>query len=238
MFKNLTKILFDTIKLNLNTKEIYSIKKISNFNVYNLNRYHRFLHTNSANFAKNFVETENTYARKVLESFPITSDLIDEPLHRSDTIVRSEDDFNKFLDQDWRVAPPSHIIRGFVTILDYCREHNISISDTRFDKLVDGLMDNVERLTTSELYLMLKCLKELPPTESYSSHNYHDVWSALDDMCIWKLRHWDYETLVKFADIFNQLHLGIMLNLIILPPNDINLKLRRSNRGLYIQIYR
>ncbi|KAK9745225.1 hypothetical protein QE152_g7013 [Popillia japonica] len=69
-------------------------------------------------------------------------------------------------------------------------------------------MDNVERLTTSELYLMLKCLKELPPTESYSSHNYHDVWSALDDMCIWKLRHWDYETLVKFADIFNQLHLG------------------------------
>ncbi|KAI4454604.1 fast leu-rich domain-containing [Holotrichia oblita] len=216
MFKNLTKFLCDTVlktnKLNLTAKQIHNIKKFNTFNVYNLNnttiKNHRFLHIISTKYAKNFVETENIYARKVLDSFPITSDLVEETLQRSETFIRNEDDFNKLLDQNWRVAPPSHIIRAFLNIIDYCRENNINISDTRFDKLVDGLMDNVERLTTSELYTMLRCLNELPQTECYTSHNYHDVWSALDDMCTWKLRHWDIETLFKFANIFQQLHLG------------------------------
>lgn len=169
---------------------------------------HFFLHIDSSKNVKQFIESENLYARRILESFPITTNLADLKI-QTDRIISNEQEFNTFLNQNWRTAAPSDIIKAFVNVADYCQTANINLSDSRFDQLVDGLMDHVEKLSVEELHLMLKCLIKLPLTESFNSHNYHDVWSALDDMCCWKLKDWNIEMALEFANLFHQLHLGI-----------------------------
>lgn len=167
----------------------------------------RFLHLNTPKRAKEFVELENTHARKIIQTIPLFT-ISTEHNILTDKIIDTENDFNSFLNQNWRTATPGDVVRGFLNVLDYSRKADINISDTRFDKLVDGLMDSVEKLTDKELYTLLECLTRFPLTGAYNSHNFHDVWSALDDICSHKLRNWDLETMFKFADLFHQLHLG------------------------------
>ncbi|GJQ85365.1 hypothetical protein Trydic_g10139 [Trypoxylus dichotomus] len=194
MLKNLTRRVINSL-LTLNNPNQITVK---------------FHHVELSNTYKqrNFYETENVHALRILESFPLTTTLNDDHLQHATQIISSDTEFNKLLDQHWRIASPSRIVKTFLSVVDYCQKQNINISDNRFDRLVDGLLDNVENLTMDELYAMLKCLKGLPMTENYSSHNYHDVWSALDDICTWRLNDWDRDTLFKFANMFYLLHLG------------------------------
>lgn len=99
--------------------------------------------------------------------------------------------FNNTLNHHFRKSTASEIVSTFKKVLPFCIQHNITISDTRFDALVDGLMDHAEKLTDNELLTLLDVLNDYPTVDSINAHNYHDVWSCLDDISgrrigIWK----------------------------------------------------
>lgn len=164
-------------------------------------------HTASVLRHKLFKETENIYAFDILQNIPLNNIDIYTPKSSNKTITAT-DEFNKLLDRDFRKATISDIVNTFKDALHYCIANNVNISDSRFDKLVDGLMDNVERLTSEDLYELLSTLIKYPTCESYTSHNFHDVWSALDDACYSKISDWSTDELFRFAELWYQLNLG------------------------------
>ena len=185
----------DVNKYNLNSS-LKNIKKLSNS---------RGFHMGTLNKVILFPNTENIFAYNIInEIAPIRF----QDTGRNTQIINTEADFNNFLDSNWRCATPGEITRAFYDVLNYCIAKEINISNTKFDELVNGLLDNVEKLSVDELASLLRCLALYPQTESFKSHNFHDVWSALDDVCCWHMSDWDLDTLFIFADLWFKLHLG------------------------------
>lgn len=154
---------------------------------------------------KLFQETENQYAHSILFNRPISKPLQD---NHPKTTLHTLDDLDKFLDRNWRSADIGSIVEAFETITDLCREKNLDLTKSRFDGLVDGLLDNVEYLSDDALLRLMESLEKMPPTPKYDSRNYHAVWSALDDVCYSKMKLWDVDTMLMFAERWYRLHLG------------------------------
>lgn len=157
--------------------------------------------------AKLFHDHENAYAFSIVnkESLDMSNTVIAKsPLSEVTTL----EEFNDVLNQNWRHSSSTEIVNAFRSIKKFCVDNGINVSDHRFDKLVDGLMDHCEKLSDTELFDLLQCLLEIPPSESATSHNFHDIWSCLDDICCWKVTEWDLEKMFKFANIWYKLNLG------------------------------
>ncbi|XP_017774452.1 PREDICTED: FAST kinase domain-containing protein 5, mitochondrial [Nicrophorus vespilloides] len=166
--------------------------------------------------AKLFLDRENMHAYKVIEHKSAYGqvNLQDLFLRTGTTEINSELEMNVMLSQDWRIQTATDIVRAFRIALPVCIENNINLSDTRFNNLTDGLLDNVEKITDEELIEMLDLLALYPETESFKSHNYHDIWSALDDVCCWRLSSWDKENVFPIADRWYKLNLGKLCDFI------------------------
>lgn len=152
-------------------------------------------------YAKLFISTENTHAYNVVQTLDLSKDLFNSRLI-------NEADFNRYLDREWRKATSEEIVQAFQNILEYCVKNEIPVSDTRLDKLVDGVMDNAEKLTDQQLETLLKCLPKFPPCENYNSNNFHDLWSCLDDICTFRMSEWSIDKMLYFAELWYHLHLG------------------------------
>ncbi|KAJ8954160.1 hypothetical protein NQ318_005754 [Aromia moschata] len=162
----------------------------------------RNLHISATNEAKLFFDHENSYAFEIISRDPPVSTI------SPDNKVKTTEEFNAALDQNWRASSASEIVKTFINVKDYCIENGIAVSDARFDKLVDGLMDHCETLTDTELADLLSCLCDYPPCQFYTSHNFHDIWSCLDDICCWKMIGWDTEKMFIYANLWYKLNLG------------------------------
>lgn len=216
--KLVNKELKHVFKLSRQSKFKYlpkSIKTIKQPNLTYLNASHNFnlirgIRTSSHVSGRIYKDAENVYAYNILQTIPIIDkDLF--VLKSPNKVITTLDDFNSLLDQDWRTKSATEIVEGFKCALNYCTQNNINVSDPRFDKLVDGLVDHVQDLTDSELLELLDCLNEYPLCDSYTAHNFHDIWSALDDTCCWKIANWPTETMFMFADRWYRLNLGMFI---------------------------
>lgn len=123
--------------------------------------------------------------------------------------VDNLEEFNSVLNQNWRTSSASEIVETFKNVKNFCIQKNIDLSDKRFDNLIDGLMDTSENLSANHITELLSCVGEMPLTKSYDAHNFHDLWSCLDDICCWKMVDWDIDTSLKIATLWYQLHLGM-----------------------------
>lgn len=167
----------------------------------------RTIYVSEINTAKLFHDHENAYAFNIVNK---------DSLDKSNTTiakgpaseVTTLKEFNDVLNQNWRHSTATEIVNAFGSVKNFCIDNEIDISDNRFDKLVDGLMDHCEKLSDTHLFDLLQCLLQLPPSPSATSHNFHDVWSCLDDLCCWKVIEWDIEKMFKFANIWYKLNLG------------------------------
>lgn len=143
--------------------------------------------------------TENNHAYKVMRSLPQYKNI----LYCSNiTFFENieENEFNALVSKNWRLESSTDILNGFKSACGYCRENKITLSDYRFDKLVDGLMDKCQDLTDNELTELLGLIREYPPPDTVTSHNFHDIWSALDDMCCQRHNQWTRDKLLLIAD--------------------------------------
>lgn len=174
---------------------------------HNLKTTVRFFHRNTVKLAKLFTESENLYAYSILQKIPIAKSAIF-VAKTPDKLIATEQEFNKFLAKNWRNATASETVQAFKDVVDFCVSKGIAVSDNRFDELVDGLMDNMEKLTDEEICDLMKCLIKFPLCESYDSHNFHDIWSALDDICLLRMPKWSLEKRFYVAELWYRLNLG------------------------------
>ncbi|CAH1953484.1 unnamed protein product [Acanthoscelides obtectus] len=132
------------------------------------------------------------------------------------TEAETLEEFESTLDKCWRDATATEIVEAIKSVKKYCIKNNITIEDTRFDKLVDGLMDHCEELTYVELVELLECLSELPLAHGYDTHNFHDVWSCLDDISCWQMLEWNVDQSFTVANLWFKLRLGRLCDYIFL----------------------
>lgn len=156
------------------------------------------------NNSRQFVQHENLYAFQIVSKIGInsTSQLV------ISTEINDEGSFTSYLDRNWRESSATEISQAFSTVKQFCIENNIALSDQRFDKLTDGLMDHCEKLTDRQLYNLIKDLSEYPKSFGLKANNFHDIWSCLDDICCWKMHNWNIDTILAFSNVFFLLHLG------------------------------
>nr|CAH7758563.1 unnamed protein product [Callosobruchus chinensis] len=158
--------------------------------------------TKSLNQNRLYTFNENAFAYNI-----ISRDL----LHKIEippTEVGTLEEFESIMDKNWRNATASEIVKAFKSVTNYCINNSITIEDLRFDKIVDGLMDHCEKLTYVELVELLECLSELPLTSGYDAHNFHDIWSCLDDICCWQMIEWNVDQAFTIANLWYKLNLG------------------------------
>lgn len=151
------------------------------------------------------ISQENNYAFGVVSKFP--SKHIEKTKIESHQ-VESLEEFNNVLEQNWRNSSVKVIVEVFRNVTNFCIQHNIDLSDKRFDNLVDGVVDNCEHLTKDEMVTLLSCIAKMPVTESYQTHNFHDLWSCLDDICCYRLVDWDVDTCLEISKEWYRLNLG------------------------------
>ncbi|KAJ8967049.1 hypothetical protein NQ314_003166 [Rhamnusium bicolor] len=156
----------------------------------------------TASNAKLFYDYENAYAFNIINKESLNKNTL-----ISGNKVNALEEFNNILSQNWRESSATEIVKAFKSVKNYCIQNEINISDTRFDNLVDGLMDHCENLTDTEIIELLVCLSEYPLCDSYTSHNFHDVWSCLDDICCWKMLDWNLDKMFIVANIWYTLRL-------------------------------
>lgn len=155
------------------------------------------------------VSHENNYILNVIDKIQLIHSRNSDIFNHE---VNSLEEFNSILDQNWRNLTAPQIVEAFKNVKRYCVQHNINISDKRFDNLVDGVMDNCEHFTKSHIIELLNCLAEMPLTPGYNCHNFHDLWSCLDDICCWKMVDWDVNTSLEIAKLWSKLHLGLYVH--------------------------
>ncbi|KAL1502129.1 hypothetical protein ABEB36_007321 [Hypothenemus hampei] len=161
---------------------------------------------NKPNDLFSFIQHENNYVYKIVNRTPLISSTR-ETILGQETILQ-QNEFDNYLNKNWRQSNASDIVKAFEDVEQYCIDNNVSVTDSIFDNLVDGLMDHCEKLTDQEILRLLNCLSKLPPCNAFDSQNYHEVWSCLDDICCWKMVNWDLETLFAIADVWYQLRLA------------------------------
>lgn len=128
--------------------------------------------------------------------------------------IREVDTMGKFedlLNENYRKNSDysaTDILNIFKSLQTFCCQNQIDISDARFDNLVDGLMDHCRELTDSELLEFVHLLNRYPRCVSYKEHNFHDVWSCLDDMSRERLSNKKTDYLLKLANAWYELDLG------------------------------
>ncbi|XP_044764319.1 FAST kinase domain-containing protein 5, mitochondrial [Coccinella septempunctata] len=125
--------------------------------------------------------------------------------------VKTPEEFEDLLNRDYRKnngCAATTILNTFKAVEKFCCRNQITISDPRFDKLVDGLMDHCRKLTDDEIVELLFLLARYPKCQSYRDHNYHDVWSCLDDVSRERVTTTDTDFLFEVANAWYQLDLG------------------------------
>lgn len=181
---------------------------------------------------KLFIDTENAFAFNNLP--PLDPQFNTENQKKPNLTLEQ---FEQILDHNFRLASPQKIVETFEIVKNYSIENQLALSDPRFDKLIDGLMDNCEKLTDDELFHLLKNISEYPPCESINSHNYHDLWSCLDDICCWKMGCWDIDKKFAFANIWYKLNLGRVSDYIFEVLDGLPSKSKRLSKKHLLYTY-
>uniref|UniRef100_A0AAR5Q8N4 FAST kinase-like protein subdomain 2 domain-containing protein n=2 Tax=Dendroctonus ponderosae TaxID=77166 RepID=A0AAR5Q8N4_DENPD len=180
-----------------------------------------------------FYQTENYYAFQIVKSPAIGS----QTTLSSGQSINTDSDFTGFLNKDWRKSNATEITKAFISVKPFCNSHNITVNDARFDCLVDGLMDNCENLTDSELLQLLQTLLEYPKCRPPTIGNFHDVWSCLDDICCWKMKDWDIETVFIFGDLWFKLGLSKIADFIFTVLDKFQYKADRLTKDQLVHMF-
>lgn len=190
----------------INARQFHAVRTLKPPKRHNLQKL-RYLTTSTVSYVKLYTDTENIYAHKILQTIPVADNAIF-TLKPPNQKVTTTEDFERLLDQNWRKKTATEILEAFKNVSDYCMANNIPLSDKRFDRLVDGFVDHVEKLTDDQMSDFMICLQKFPWCSSYDAHNFHDIWSALDDICLIRMHEWPVKKRYYFADLWYRLNLA------------------------------
>lgn len=158
----------------------------------------RSFHCNSYLSVRMFMEHENKYAYNILKdkgyAVSLNCNIQQQTL--------SEEQFHEALKADWSKKSYHEVIEIFPKFGLYCSEHNLCISNKIFDTYIDHLTDCLQFASDKELEFMFYALNKWPETESIRTRNYIEVWAALDDECLKRIKNWTHTELLSFIALF------------------------------------
>ncbi|CAG4940646.1 unnamed protein product [Colias eurytheme] len=148
-----------------------------------------------------FMENENKYAYDIMEKYGYVEEL-NIPKNTSSL---SQEEFENIMKKDWSKESTQDVFKVFPLITAYCSENNVCISNNVFDNFIDVLTDNIQFSTDEELKSLFFSLAKCPETTSIRTRNYVEVWAALDDECVNRLKRWSHDELLSYAALFYML---------------------------------
>ncbi|XP_045533973.1 FAST kinase domain-containing protein 5, mitochondrial [Papilio machaon] len=151
-----------------------------------------------------FMEHENSYAYNIMENKGYAMKLN----NKQDQVHVSNYSLEELLSENWSKKPPHTIFETFSILGVLCSEHNKCISDKVFDDFIDNLTDNLTKASDAELKLIFYSLLKWPVAESIKTRNFIEVWAALDDECLKRLRDWSYDEMLEFITLFYMLNVN------------------------------
>ncbi|KAF9801854.1 hypothetical protein SFRURICE_009707 [Spodoptera frugiperda] len=158
----------------------------------------RQIHCSANLCLRMFMEHENNYAYSILENKGYTISL------KSDISRNciSEQEFQEGLKSNWSKKSHTEIFDYFHKFALYCSEHKLCISNQIFDTYIDSLTDCIKLGTDEELKTLFYTLNKWPETPSIRTRNIIEVWAALDDECLNRLKNWSYDELLTYLSLF------------------------------------
>lgn len=151
---------------------------------------------------KMYMEHENTHAYNILESKGYAASIKTLPKRGTTT----KDEFDKLLQRDWSKQRPNELFQTFSILGDYCSEHKICVSNKIFDNFIDNLTDNIKQASNEELKNLFYILNKWPEPESARTRNYIEVWVALDDECLNRMKYMSFDEMLSFTALFYMLN--------------------------------
>lgn len=191
------------------------------------NRVH--LHTCRTLGAKLFVDNENRYAHRILQSHDhyhvvrradtlhhhnppappssAAAAAASAPPATSSGLLLDDDDLLR-TPADWSTLSDAELVAHFQHITTLCQRRGLCISAARFDAFVDAFCARCFQLSDALLLEALGHLVHVPQTESLNTRNFLELWNVLDDACCERVQRWPPERLLLCCDHWYLLHLG------------------------------
>ncbi|XP_055371553.1 uncharacterized protein LOC129605677 [Condylostylus longicornis] len=138
------------------------------------------------NKSKLYLDRENQYAHEILkniEQYNVYKTPSLENINKSDCI----DDILKNNTE----KTSSQVFEEFKTIVKYCKDNNVCISDDKFDEFIDTFTEKCHYFTDEELIESLNYMAFLPATPFIYYKNFMELWLALDEATCARLEKWD-----------------------------------------------
>ncbi|KAM3968289.1 FAST kinase domain-containing protein 5, mitochondrial [Aphomia sociella] len=162
----------------------------------------RNFHCNSNLRIKMFLERENKYAYDIMENKGYTVSLVSS----TENVPISEEHFRILIQENWSNKTPNELFDCFPLLGVYCSQNGLCISNKMFDSFIDHLTDNIKLATDKQLEILFYSLCKWPETESIRTRNYIEVWAALDEECMNRMRQWNLDQLLSFIALFYMLN--------------------------------
>lgn len=182
------------------TRMTYS-KFLNNANI--LQKSCRSIYVHTKLHGKMFQEHENRYAYDVMKNKGYVGDLL---AATSKDVQVSKETFDKLLQEDCSKKTPAQLIEAFLMLGSYCSVNDLCISNKIFDSFIDTLTDNIKQTSDQELRLVFYYLLKWPETESVRTRNFIEVWVALDDECLNRIKKWTTDEMLSFQALFYMLN--------------------------------
>ncbi|CRL04212.1 CLUMA_CG017311, isoform A [Clunio marinus] len=112
------------------------------------------------------------------------------------------------LETSYENKSADEIVEAFENLSHYCCENSMCINNESYNELIYKLVGILKELPQNQLAKILSDLSRFPQTQSPFSNNFHKLWKALDNICCDRIKDWDQQTLLKFCNLWLQLHLS------------------------------
>ncbi|XP_026765134.3 uncharacterized protein LOC113523378 [Galleria mellonella] len=191
-------------------RNLYHVKYISKMvlstSTNKLQKNFRSFHLNTSLRIKMFLEFENKYAYAIMENKGYSMSLTKDKDNIKQYIPITDEEFTELMQENWVHKTPDQIFDYFSKLGVYCYNNGLCISNKMFDTFIDHLTDNIKLATDKQLMSLFYALCKWPETESIRTRNYIEIWAALDDECLHRMKEWKIDQLLSFISLFYMLN--------------------------------
>uniref|UniRef100_A0A1B6F893 RAP domain-containing protein n=1 Tax=Cuerna arida TaxID=1464854 RepID=A0A1B6F893_9HEMI len=190
------------------------------------------------NFSKQFVESESELHHQVLENLSAYSGTIfklDTNFIERYTITDKE--FENIVGvADWKNKSAYNVVVSFISLAVYSSSKlKVTVDDERFDKLVSEFVQKCSQFTEDQLIDSLVAVQFWPLSEHVKTHNYLQIWKALDHVCHDRYLDWTVDKMLFMMDLWYNIKLIRLSSFVYKGLNKISRKCDDLNHHQMIQ---
>lgn len=156
------------------------------------------LHLSAVPCAKKFHHAETEFNYKFVQNY--------EPQTSYEESKQTENEFK--LEANYSEKSANELVRSFKALSYHCLQTESCISSEVFDDFIKNLINKVPNFDDDQLMQVLADLERFPQTNNAYSRNFLELWRALDEMSLERLRHWSNQTILQMCNLWLKLNLS------------------------------